>query len=153
MKIVCFLILMMAGFSLRAQPVEEKAIKSTIDQFFLGMRTADSVMIAQTISPTAVFQTIVLQPDGAVKVETESIPAFLQSVGKPHPEIYDEQISYRSILIDADLASVFTPFKFYLGKKFSHCGVNSFQLVKLKGLWKIQYIIDTRRKTDCVEPD
>jgi hypothetical protein len=153
MKIVCCVILMMAVLNSSAQSVEEKAIKTTIDQFFLGMRNADSVMIAQTISPTAVFQTIMLQADGAVKVETESIPAFLQFVGKPHLEIYDEQISYGSILIDADLASVFTPFKFYLGKKFSHCGVNSFQLVKLKGVWKIQYIIDTRRKTDCVGPD
>jgi hypothetical protein len=153
MKILWGFLLVLMALNLSAQPAEEKAIKFTIDQFFLGMRNADSVMIAQTIAPTAVFQTIVLQPDGAVKVETESIPAFLQSVGKPHQDVYDEQISYGSILIDADLASVFTPFKFYLGKKFSHCGVNSFQLVKLKGLWKIQYIIDTRRKTACVGPN
>ena len=42
-----------------------------------------------------------------------------------------------------------TPYKFYVGEKFSHCGVNSFQLVKIRGEWKIQYIIDTRRRQNC----
>jgi hypothetical protein len=40
------------------------------------------------------------------------------------------------------------PYQFYIGDKFSHCGVNSFQLVKLQGQWKIQYLIDTQEKRE-----
>ena len=37
----------------------------------------------------------------------------------------------------------------YVDEKFSHCGVNSFQLVKGDRGWQIVYLIDTRRKDDC----
>ena len=38
---------------------------------------------------------------------------------------------------------------FTLTGKFSHCGVDSFQLVFINGQWKIQCLIDTRRKQPC----
>ena len=38
---------------------------------------------------------------------------------------------------------------FYYKGQFLHCGVDSWQLVRLNGVWKIQYLIDTRRKEPC----
>jgi hypothetical protein len=37
-------------------------------------------------------------------------------------------------------------YTFYLNGDESHTGTNSFQLVRTSEGWKIQYIIDTRRK-------
>ncbi|MEM9869076.1 MAG: nuclear transport factor 2 family protein, partial [Bacteroidota bacterium] len=34
---------------------------------------------------------------------------------------------------------------------FSHCGINSFQMVNFGGEWKIIYLIDTRGKEGCLE--
>jgi hypothetical protein len=34
------------------------------------------------------------------------------------------------VQIDDNLAAVWTEYEFYVGKNFSHCGVNAFQLVK-----------------------
>ncbi|HUH33176.1 MAG TPA: hypothetical protein VLZ28_04430, partial [Daejeonella sp.] len=59
------------------------------------------------------------------------------------------RITFDQVLIDDNLASVWTSYQFYIGDKFSHCGVNSFQLVKGKEGWKIVYLIDTRRKENC----
>jgi hypothetical protein len=56
---------------------------------------------------------------------------------------------FSTVKIDSDLAMVWAPYKFYVGEKFSHCGVDCFQLVKLNGQWKIQYLIDTRRRQGC----
>jgi hypothetical protein len=47
------------------------------------------------------------------------------------------------------MAAVWTPYNFYYNGQFSHCGVNSFQVIRFKDGWKIQYIIDTRRRTGC----
>jgi hypothetical protein len=149
MRLLFMFLLTGVTLSAIAQTAEENAIKTTIDRFFTGMRSGDTVMIAGTFSPTAVLQTIVQKKDGSVEVRTEDVGEFISSVGKPHKEIYDEHIQYANILIDANLASVWTPYKFYLGKTFSHCGVNSFQLVKINNEWKLQYIIDTRRKEPC----
>jgi hypothetical protein len=82
-------------------------------------------------------------------LEVENPSEFLQAVGTPHAEVWDERIRFEQVLIDANLASVWTPYQFYLGSKFSHCGYNSFQLVKMAGGWKIAHIIDTRHKEKC----
>jgi hypothetical protein len=49
------------------------------------------------------------------------------------------------------MATAWTPYNFYFNGKFSHCGVNNFVLVKQDNGWKIQYIIDTRRRQGCKE--
>ena len=80
-------------------------------------------------------------------MRSENFEGFLKMVAKPHTEVYDERISFTSILIDDNLATAWTPYRFYIGETFSHQGVNAFQLVKTReGEWKILSIIDTRRK-------
>jgi hypothetical protein len=128
------------------QTGEEEAVKKTIGLLFDGMRKGDSSMVKAAFAPDATLQTIASPPGGGVKVKTQALQRFLDAVGTPHTDVWDEQIVYGQISVDGPLASVWTPYKFYLGGKFSHCGVNSFQLVKLEGEWKIVYLIDTRRK-------
>ncbi len=128
------------------QDGEEAAVKKTIGQLFEGMRKGDSSLVKGAFAPAAVLQTISSPAGKPVIVRTEPLQAFLNAVGKPHTDVWDERIEYGHIAIDDKLASVWTPYKFYLGQQFSHCGVNSFQLVKLEEGWKIVYLIDTRRK-------
>jgi len=54
------------------------------------------------------------------------------------PAQANERIVFKTVKTDAGLASVLTPYRFYFKKEFSYCGVNSFQLVRINGLWKIQ---------------
>lgn len=128
---------------------DEDKVKQPIQQFFNGMRQADSSLIKASVAPGAILQTVVKTKEGTTAVRTENMAQFITAVTKPHTEVYDERITFDIIRIDADLAIAWTPYQFYVGDKFSHCGVNSFQLVRLNGEWKIQYIIDTRRKEGC----
>ena len=129
------------------QESEEAAVKTTIGQLFEGMRKGDSTMVKGAFAPGAILQTIASPAGGGTRLRTESLQGFLEAVGKPHTDVWDERITYGHIAIDDKLAAVWTPYEFYLGGQFSHCGVNSFQLVKLDGNWKIVYLVDTRRKT------
>ncbi|WP_343522538.1 nuclear transport factor 2 family protein [Pedobacter sp.] len=131
-----------------AQQNEEDAIKKNITNLFTGMKEGDSTLARSAFANGAIMQTIVNKM-GKVSVRNESVNNFIQLIGTPHQEKYDEQIVFTKILIDGALASVWTDYKFYLGEKFSHCGVNSFQLVKGDKGWQIVYIIDTRRKEGC----
>ena len=128
---------------------EDEGIKATINQLFDGMRKGDSSLVRTAFSPTAVIQTILKNKEGKVLVRTEPVDSFVAFVGKPHKDVYDERISFSMIKVDAELGFAWTPYQFYVNEKFSHCGVNSFQLVKINGTWKIQYIIDNRRKQGC----
>ncbi|QNH63897.1 nuclear transport factor 2 family protein [Hymenobacter sediminicola] len=127
---------------------ETEAVKKTVQSFFDGMRKGDSTLVRSTLAPGAVFHTLSTR-NSQTKLLAENPSDFVKAVGTPHKETWDERISFDKVLIDANLASVWTPYEFYLGSTFSHCGYNSFQLVKLAGGWKIAHIIDTRRKEKC----
>jgi hypothetical protein len=150
MKPLLFALLLLSFLSAKAQKStsETAAVQETITAFFDGMRQGDSSAVRRTLAPGAVFHTIAAK-DGPARLRAESPLEFLKAVGTPHPKVWDERITFDKVLIDANLASVWTPYEFYLGGTFSHCGYNSFQLVKLADGWKIAHIIDTRRKEKC----
>jgi Putative lumazine-binding len=147
-KIFIIFFIMGIGINSKAQTAED-SVKMTINHFFEGMKKSDTSLIKSTMMESIVFQTIAKNKEGETMVKTENVSAFLTSIATPRKEVADERITFETIKIDGNLASVWTPYKFYLGTQFSHCGANSFQLVRHKGTWKIQYIIDTRRKQGC----
>ncbi len=134
-----------------SQQAEEAAIKKTIITLFDGMRKADTAMLKSTFAKGMVLQSIANKKDGTTAVVTENIEDFAKSIAAPHTQVYDERVTFNDIKIDGSLASVWAPYKFYLGTTFSHCGVDVFQLMKTAAGWKIIYIVDTRRKDNCVE--
>ncbi len=126
---------------------QNKGIEKPIRNLFLAMKNADTDLLKTVFTENAVLQTIT--KDGVEK--TDSIQDFITSVSKFSQGDLEEKIIVEAVHTDGNLASVFTPYSFYLKGKFSHCGANSFQLVQQNNEWKIQYIIDTRRKDHCKE--
>ena len=123
----------------------EKEVKQVIQNMFIAMKQADTTLLKQCFSDKTIFQTILNKPEGA-EIKTESVNNFIQSIGKQTPNALDERIEFGAINIDPLMATAWTPYTFYYKGNYSHKGVNSFQLVKLKEGWKIQYLIDTRYK-------
>lgn len=142
------LFILISFLNIKAQTAED-SVKMTINHFFEGMKKSDTTLIKSAMTEGVIFQTIARNKEGETMVRTENVVEFLAFIAKPRQELADERITFETIKIDGALASVWTPYKFYMGEKFSHCGANSFQLVRQSGLWKIQYIIDTRRKNGC----
>ncbi|AMR30317.1 hypothetical protein A0256_02240 [Mucilaginibacter sp. PAMC 26640] len=146
------LLLIAIAFATRAFcQTEKEEIKKSITTMFDAMRKGDSTMLRSVFAPGLVFQGLKPQKDGTVILMNENPNDFLKSIGTPHKEVYDERITWGDIKVDGPLASVWTPYKFYLGGVFSHCGIDFFQLMKTPAGWKIIYVIDTRRKDDCPE--
>ncbi|MGI9580468.1 nuclear transport factor 2 family protein [Chryseobacterium sp. RRHN12] len=140
--VVFFLLIGISGFG-----QQNKDIEKPVRNLFLGMKNADPELVKSAFTENAVLQTIT--KDGTVK--SDSVQDFIASVSKFPKGDLDERIIIEAVHTDGNLASVFTPYSFYLKGKLSHCGANSFQLVKQNNEWKIQYIIDTRRKDNCKE--
>jgi hypothetical protein len=132
----------------RAQTAED-SVKSVINTMFSGMKNADGSLFKSVFADSAIMQTISRDKMGKTVVLTESLAEFTEVVNKLKKDSADERISFETIRIDGPLAIAWTPYNFYFNGKFSHCGVNSFHLVRLGGGWKIQYLIDTRRRQGC----
>jgi hypothetical protein len=143
-----FLILTIVAVNAFAQ-TDEAGVKKAVENLFRGMKQNDTALIRSAFTARPILQTVLTNREGKVVIMSEPIDSFLISISHPHTEVYDERITFDAIRIDGDLAMVWAPYKFYLGDKFSHCGVDSFQLVKENGIWKILYLVDTRRRQNC----
>lgn len=127
----------------------EEEVKQTIQQLFTAMRNADGPSITALFTDSSYLQTIAVSASGEARIQNSTVESFARAVSKSKKGALDEQITFGGIHIDGALASVWTPYKFFFDGNFNHCGANSFQLVLTKGGWKIQYLIDTRRKEGC----
>ena len=122
------------------------SVKAAVQQLFEGMISADSAKVVQAFAPEAILQTITKDKNGEILIRTDKVDAFASFVAKQKAGAADERIVFETVRVDEALASVWTPYEFYFNGAFRHRGVNSFQLVRLNGVWKIQYLIDTRHK-------
>lgn len=129
----------------------EDSVKAVINKMFTAMKNADATLLKGTFADSILLQTIGRNKEGGLLIRTESPAAFIDQVSKAIPNSLDERITFDVVKTDGPLAIAWTPYSFYYNGQFSHCGVNSFQLVRINGEWKIQYIIDTRRKQGCVQ--
>jgi hypothetical protein len=142
-------ILLFFGFSVGVFAQEETAIKQTISTFFEGLQTGDTLKIQTVCHKDMKLQSIMEKNTGGA-LSFQSNSEFYKSIATIPKNIKIEErlLSYK-IQVDGSMAHVWTPYEFYYQQKFSHCGVNSFMLFRKDGEWKINYIIDTRRKENC----
>jgi len=144
-----FLLICTVWVQFAAAQSAEDDVKKVVNQLFEGMRNADSVAVLSVFAPNAIMQTIALNKEGKTIVGQSQVSGFASFVGKQKKGAADEQIVFESVRVDGDLATAWTPYRFVYNGTFSHCGVNSFTLVRMNGEWKINYLIDTRRKEGC----
>ena len=121
-------------------------IKQVITQLFKGMQESDSASVVSVFMDGAIMQTIVNTKENKTIVKNELVNNFASSVGRQKKGSLNEIIEFDDIKIDPPLAFVWTPYRFYFNGSYSHSGVNAFCLVKSLGGWRIQYIIDTRKR-------
>jgi hypothetical protein len=133
---------------INAQSTED-SVKAAINQLFTAMKNADSSLLASSFNDGAILQTIAMTKEGKTEVKSESITEFAGFIGKQQKDIADERIQFDLVKTDGALAMVWAPYQFYYKGKFSHCGVDSFQMIRVNGKWKIHYLIDTRRREGC----
>lgn len=144
MKKIFFLLISSFSF---AQNTSEKEIIKPIENLFNAMKSADSLGVKNAFSGSAIMQTFGKNQE----IRTDKVEDFAKQVGASQAGDLDERFTISKILVDGNMASVWVPYQFYYKGNFSHCGVNSFQLAKINNDWKIQYIIDTRRKDNCIK--
>lgn len=149
-----FLLLLVLLFSISNLYSQNEEIKKTIQIFFEGLHNGDTLLINKAINSSLKLQTVFVNNEGKSILRTETKKAFLETISKKEPTtIWLEKLLSYDIQIDGNLASVWTPYEFYLNNNFSHCGVNSFQLFNNNGKWEIIYIVDTRKIKKCKLPD
>jgi len=138
-----------------AQPADtststpEDAVRATIDALFDGMRAGDSASVRTLFAEDAEIQSVEVGEE--VAVQSRTADDFAQAVGQPRSAVWDERIWDVDIRVDGPMATAWMPYVFYIDDERSHCGVNSFHLVRRADEWHIQHVTYTRRE-ECDVP-
>ncbi|PWL38679.1 3-methyl-2-oxobutanoate hydroxymethyltransferase [Flagellimonas aquimarina] len=157
MKKSIFLVLLITfvkvnGQGPNASEYEKQAVRDVVETFFDGFHKQDSVIMKSTLADNVVLQTTARNKEGKTLFRTEKMEKLITSITSiPDSISFKEKLTSFSIQVDRTMANAWVGYEFWLNEKFSHCGINSFQLVNFDGEWKIIYLIDTRGKAGCLE--
>lgn len=124
-------------------------VYKVIRTFFEGMRDADTNQLKSTLHPNTSLFTSYVNQENRQSVYHESLQEFIDAVGSPHDDTWNEYVSMFRIQIRDGLATAWMDYRFYISDEFSHCGVNTMNLALDGERWIIVQITDTRTRTGC----
>lgn len=151
MKQIILVLVLFIVASTNAQTTEENEVKAAIEQFFEAFHQQDSSTLRTLATKEVVLQSISVDNVGRTLLKTEDFDVFVNSIASiPEDRTFEEKLLGFTIKVDGPMANAWTPYEFWYNGNFSHCGVNSFQLIKKDEKWKIIYLVDTRRKEGCL---
>jgi ketosteroid isomerase-like protein len=145
------LLLLLATTPAVAQPTDEAHVRAVIQQLFDAMRAGDGAAVAALFHPEATLKSVV-EVAGETRVQRGDATAFAAQVGVPGTDVWDERIANLEVHVDGPLATAWMDYAFYIGPRFSHCGVNAMMLVQTAAGWRFLDITDTRRTSECRVP-
>lgn len=94
-------------------------------------------------------------PDGRVigvvekRITNISQEEFAARLATTKSSAYLERMWNPKVLIRGAIATVWAEYDFHLDGKFTHCGIDSFNLIKSGDTWKIAGILYTVETTGC----
>lgn len=144
-KSLLLLVTLMSSFTMSTPSFAKEHVSAKpIHNMFDAMREHNGDKLLAQFTDNAILQ----RAGKGGEVKTNDLKKFAAFVSKTDKHL-DEKLLAVDVSISDNLASVWTPYVFYLDGKLSHCGVNSFQLVKFDNDWKIVYLIDNTHAGDC----
>ena len=151
MKKILFLALIFINMSAFSQmDTVKNSPAQLVTDFFEAFHAQDTISLKKFAHEGARLESVSMDAEGNTKLTTDDYSKFLKGIASiPADATFEEKLHGFRVEENGPLATVTTPYSFYYNGNFSHCGVNSFQLVKFGEEWKIVYLIDTRTKTGC----
>jgi hypothetical protein len=146
------LCLLFFALSVGARPIlaqgDEREVLAVVNQLFDGMRARDTAKMRSLLHKDARLASPGVR-NGVFAVTVMSPDAWLGQIAGSTGAVLDERITASEVKVDGALASVWASYSFYIGERFSHCGVDAFHLVRTPEGWRIIDLADTRRREGC----
>jgi hypothetical protein len=125
---------------------EEAAVLESVQRLFDIMATRDTAAARELLLADGRF--VVVRPGPAGDAEQVGLMSHEDFIGllARGSEPLLERMWSAEVRIHGPIAMVWTPYDFYRGGEFSHCGVDAFTMVRLQGEWRIAgatYTIET----------
>jgi hypothetical protein len=147
MKMVLILALALSVPSFAAGQSDRDAVVAAVQSFFDSMAARDTELAKRSVVLEGRF-VLVSEQDGKTNVRTRSIQEFVDGLATGKGKLL-ERMWNPEVRVHGPLATLWTQYDFYVDGKFSHCGIDAFELVKTADGWKISGGAYTMERTKC----
>ena len=127
---------------------EQRAPLDAVNAFFAAVETKSRKMVLAAVVPEGLATLIRLHDGASPTLLSRHWATYVEDVVQG-PDTYTEHINEPRVLVERDMAMVWGRFEVYANGKFSHCGVDQFQLVRKNGRWLIYNLTWTSQLTGC----
>lgn len=132
----------------RASGDAEREVVATVERLFAGMRTRDTAALRTLLAPELVVVAARETAGGGTAVRGQTVPDFLRAVASG-PDELRERIWAPEVRVDGPIATLWAPYDFHRGARFSHCGHDAFHLARSDGRWIVTGLTYTVRTAPC----
>jgi len=136
-------LLVLASFtqSARAQAsdADGKAAIAVADSVLAALSSGNNPTLARLTLDSAVVGGVGLR-DGVERLSLRTWGLYINRTG---PSTFTERGFDATVRVQDRVAQVWMPYDLYIGDKWSHCGVDTFTLMKNEGRWRVAALIYT----------
>ena len=140
-------LLVVAG-AVSATAQDHKAeVLQTGQAVFDAMAKRDTTALRRLIHP-AITLVAALENTGTPEPRASGFAQFLEQIAT-FPTVPRERMWNAEVRVSGTIATIWTQYDFHRGNEFSHCGIDSFQLVKTAMGWQVTGLIYTVVRDHC----
>lgn len=133
---------------------DRAAILTTVQSLFDALGERDTELLTAILHPDILMHSVERSAAGERSASTSTLEGMVARLEADGPRM-TERMWDPEVRISGDLATVWTPYDFYVGDDLSHCGADAFILMREGGDWQITSLSWTRlQPPECeLHPD
>ncbi len=134
-----FSLFTLTAFAQNRQNEDAKAAAEIPDRLFAAMKAKSFEDIRAVFITEGQLVAIDKPRDGKgiSKTRVFTAESFAKAISEAKGADFIEKMLNKDVKVTGDIAMVSGPYTFHVGEKFSHCGTNTFNLVRTETGWKI----------------
>ena len=131
-----------------SQSDDRALILETVQKFFDSIEFRDRQLLESILVPNSLNISARELDGGEAQFNVMSYDEVVTALTRPGRNAKERSWD-ETVLIQGNIAVVWTPYDFHVDGVFSHCGIDSFQLIKQDGQWLISNSSWTLETENC----
>ena len=148
---LCALLVLYAARPAAAQTAADTAhiaVLAAVDGLFGAMARRDTAAARALLLPSATLTAVPAGGDAPGVPRHQSGRAFVAGLAVGTEKLL-ERMWAPIVLVDGPVAHVWARYDFHVGGAFSHCGTDSFALVRTGDGWRLSSLVYTVQRAGC----
>ncbi len=127
---------------------DQAAVLAAVGELLHAVNTADAALLGRVVLPGASIAVQRYAPDGSLVSRQLTVAQMQASFAGDRGKV-DERLQDPLVMVQRDLAHVWSRYTIDVDGKRLHCGVDSFGLARIDGRWRVTSLAWTAEPQGC----